>query len=132
MRFPTRTTISWFLVGLLALVSGVGEGFHLIPGSGHVVELPGGYLFVGLVKPKSTFCLDNPSPSVGCPQGESPPCYDEDECPICRLSGQGQSFAEGICLLPVLPVADDLPAIAPCVSHADTPLPFDARAPPVA
>ena len=48
MRLPARATITWLLAGLLALVSGVGEGLHMIPGCGHAVELPGGVLLLGV------------------------------------------------------------------------------------
>ena len=132
MRFSSRAATTWFLAGLFGVVAGMGEGLHLIPGCGHAVELPHGYLFVGLAKPKSTARPDDPSPAVGRPQGGSPSCYDEGDCPICRLSGQGKVIAAGVSFPLVLPIADHLPAIALQASPARAPQPFDARAPPIA
>jgi len=131
MRFPTRATISWLLAGLLALVAGVGEGWHLIPGCGHAVEMPGGYVLVGVATPRSICCPDAGSPGVRRPQGDSVPCYDEDECPTCRLCSQGKLRAEVAGFCPALAVLHAVPATPPETSQARTRQPFDARAPPI-
>lgn len=131
MRFPTRATITWLLAGLFALTAGVGEGWHLVPGCGHAVELPGGYVFVGLASPKSTSFPDAGSPGVGRSQDDSPPCCDEDECPICRLSGQGKLRAEAVGFCLGFAVLHGVPPTPPEISQARTRQPFDPRAPPI-
>jgi hypothetical protein len=131
MHLCARATISWLLAGIFALASGVGEGWHLIPGCGHAVELPGGYLFLGVTGPESACSPDTGPPAVRRPQGDSIPCYDEDECPICRVSGQGKlrTYAPGLWL--VLAVLHAVPATPPPISQARARQPFDARAPPL-
>jgi hypothetical protein len=131
MRLPARATITWLLAGLFALVSGIDEGWHFIPGCGHAVELPGRYIFVGLSSLKTAFPLDARSPGVRRSQGDSIPCYDEDECPICRLCGQGKSAAETARFCLVVAVLHAVPATPPQISQAQARQPFDARAPPI-
>jgi hypothetical protein len=71
MRSPTRAAITWVLVGLFAVIAGIGEGFHLVPGCGHAVELPGGYLLVGLADPETPAFPYAPSPGVRRHEGGS-------------------------------------------------------------
>ena len=132
MRFRSRTATTWFLAGLLALISGLGEGLHLIPGCGHPVEFSGVSIWVGSGKPETADCLHQPSPGVGDQSDDSVPYYGEDDCPICRVSGQAQLPAAviGFCL--VLPIAHGmLPTGRQCL-QADTVQAFHARAPPIA
>jgi hypothetical protein len=131
MRLPTRATISWLLAALLALAAGLGEGWHFIPGCGHAVELPSGYILIGLASPKAIGSPDADFPALRGPRGDSPPCYAEDECPICRLCGQGKLRTEAAGFSLALAVLHAVPATPPNTSQVPTCQPFDARAPPV-
>jgi hypothetical protein len=131
MRFPTRATITYLLAGLFCLVSGVGEAWHLIPGSGHAVELPGGFLFLGVANPKSTAPSRAGSSGAWRPEDDSIPCSDEDECLICRLCAQGSSKTESPGFWLALAVVHPVVTTAPLISPAPVFQPFDARAPPI-
>ena len=52
MRTSARTIHTWFLAALFAAAVGVGEAWHLVPGNGHLVRLPGGCLSVGIALPQ--------------------------------------------------------------------------------
>jgi len=104
MSSSIRAQTTWFVAALFCLVSAVGEGIHLIPGCGHAVELPGGCLLIGLAKPPMAAFWDGRWPGVRQADGGSPPCYDEDECAICRLCGQGKLPASGVDFRLVLPI----------------------------
>jgi len=131
MRFPTRATISWLLAGLLALVFGVGEGWHFIPGCGHAFDLPGECVFVGRASPKTAFSRDAGSPGVVRSESDSVPCYDEDECPICHLCAQGKLRAEAAGFCPALAALHRVPVVAPRIAQPRSRQAFDARAPPI-
>lgn len=130
MRLPARTTIAWLLAGFFAVVSAVGEGWHFVPGCGHIVELPHGYAILGLTVAKSNASAPIRYPGAGPRQGDSLPCYGEDECPICRLCAEGKSAAQpaGFCL--VLAILHAVPAPPVGLALASARQPFDARAPP--
>jgi hypothetical protein len=132
MRSFARTAITWFVIGLLALISSLGEALHLIPGCGHAVEFPGGYVLFGLDRPAPADYPDDSAPRFRQPGDNLPPCYDEDDCPICRLSGQGKQTTAGIDTCLVLPFAHGLPPIVVEASRAGVFRPFRARAPPFA
>jgi hypothetical protein len=131
MHRPARVTISWFLTATVALVSAVGEGWHLIPGCGHAVELPEGYILLGLPQPKTTFSLGDRSSGIASSPCNSLPCYGEDECPICRTFGQDGSKIEPANFWMVVTVLGTVSAIAVPGSCPQPRQPFDARAPPI-
>lgn len=131
MRSSNRAATTWLLIGLFAVPAGMGEGLHLIPGCGHAVELPGAYFLIGLARSESTAVAD-PSPAVRHRQGDSCLCYGEDECPICRLSAQGQWTGDTARPLSLVPVVSHLRTLTFQVAPAFAPRPFDARAPPIA
>jgi len=132
MNVPTRVTTTWVLAALFAAAAGVGEGWHFVPGNGHLVELPGGYLFVGITPPQGIpggsgcgLALDNG-------QRESFPCENEGDCPVCRLSGQGQWRAETLSFVGATPLVQGLPPAAFSAFCEPILPPFQARAPPLA
>jgi len=132
MRSFARAAITWLVIVILALIASLGEALHLIPGCGHAVEFPGGYVLFGLDRPDATDSPDDSAPGVRRPGNDSPPCYDEDDCPICRLFGQDKLTSAGIGFCLALPSAYGLPPIAVEASRARVFRAFHARAPPFA
>jgi len=130
MRSSNRAAITWLLIGIFAVPAGMGEGLHLIPGCGHAVELPGAYFLVGVAR--SEWAAGDPLPAVRHRQADSRLCYDEGECPICQLSGQGQWTGGAARPVPLVPLVSRLQAITFQFTPACALQPFDARAPPVA
>ena len=132
MRSFARAAITWLVIGLLALISSLGEALHLIPGCGHAVEFPGGYVLFGLDRPNPTDSTDDSAPRFRQPGDDLPPRYDEADCPICRLSGQDKPTIAGFDFCLVLPFAHGLSLIVVEDSRARVFRPFHARAPPFA
>lgn len=131
MHIPARATTTWFLVVFLTLLTSVGEMLHEIPGCGHVIEMPGGTVSIGLPYPEPCFFLQAQLPRVESSQGNTLPCYDEDECPICRVLNQGTSNVEIASLGLVFVSLDAAPAIASEVLQSRPRRPYAARAPPL-
>ena len=88
MVFPDRIRTTWVLTALFVAVVGIDEGWHLVPGNGHVVVYPGGYsFFLGAADANGETVPYQPPagivpnvPSVRGPEG----------CPICMVSGQAR------------------------------------------
>ena len=130
MHVPARVTTTWALAAFFAMATGVREGWHFVPGNGHLVDLPGGYLCVGITLCEVTPRLSGGRPALDNRQRESFPREDERDCAICRLSGQGQSRAETVHFVAATPFGQDLPAAAFSASCKPILPPFHARAPP--
>lgn len=111
-------------------MSGVGEAWHLVPGSGHAVELPGGLLLLGLTRAPTTRG-DGGDTALGHSRGDSFPCFGEDECPICRLCAQGKSPAKAARFFAAFSVAHAVSTASPPAYRAAAPSDFDVRAPPL-
>ncbi|MBN1590073.1 MAG: hypothetical protein JW888_11200 [Pirellulales bacterium] len=125
-----RKPIACVLIVLLAIISGVGEGLHWIPGCGHGVLVGNGVLFLGISAP------DFPQPVDGCPRVERPqdrdvPIYDEDQCSICSVVGQICMSGGSVQVVLFVPLIEELPAVVLCDAPAAIPLPLRARAPPL-
>ena len=132
MHVPTRVTTTWAFAALFAAAIGVGEGWHFVPGNGHLVELPGGYLCVGITLPRVPPGFLDGRPVLDNGQRESIPCEDEGDCIICRLSGQGKSRAETVDFVAATPLGQDSPPAAFSAFCKPILPPFRARAPPLA
>ena len=132
MRIPARAKLTWLLAAVLTVISGAGEGLHLLPGCGHAVEIPGGLLYLGIDRPAEPLSSGDGSPTCGSPEGDSPPILDEDECAICSVCAKSPSHAGVVQFAFVLPVAQSLPEVAPGDIYIRTAESFDARAPPAA
>ncbi len=130
MHVPTRVTTTWALAALFVAATGVGEGWHFVPGNGHVVQLPGGYLCVGITLPQGIPAFSGCGPALDNRQRESFPCENEGDCIICRLSGQGQSPTETVSFVAAAPLVQDLPPAAFSAFCERILPPFWARAPP--
>ncbi|GEM_PF-5627577 len=94
MTSPARFRTTWVLTALFAAVVGIGEGWHLVPGNGHVVEYPGGYsFFLGAADAHGdgSSCL----PEAGF-QANVPTIRGPEGCPICMVCGQARSGAQPV------------------------------------
>ncbi len=125
-----RRTAAWTLAALLAIVAGLGEALHGLPGLGHGVIVGDRVLVLGDAPPDARGGFAARACCTGAPCGTSLPVYDEDECPICQILGA--SFAPAAPLL--LPALDAVaePLVADTVAAASrTPAVYHARAPPL-
>lgn len=123
-------SIAWVLVATLALVAGIGDGLHLIPGCGHGVPVGDRTLLLGISVPWDHRTTDD-RPHVERPEGQDIPIYDEDQCAICSVVGQSCTSGDSAPLVLVMPLACDLPAVVLCDAPVATAHPFQARAPPL-
>jgi len=131
MKPSRQRTFAWLLVGLFGLAHGVGEGWHYVPGNGHLVEWPGRCLFVGVVPPRASPTCAEGLARVQPARGPAVPAADEADCPICRLVAQAQWLLSG-CFEALPSLAGHVAAGTSYLWHAATLQPFDARAPPCA
>lgn len=130
MHVPTRVTTSWALAVLFAAATGGGEAWHFIPGNGHLIELPGGYLRVGIALPPLAPGAPAGGPALESGQSESLPCENEGDCAICGLSGQTFSQPAMVAFAAATPFVQDVPPAASCASCESPVLSYRARAPP--
>jgi hypothetical protein len=121
--------IAWLLIATLAIVAGVNEGLHFLPGFGHAVEDGNRVLLLGVGSPGAQRSTDS-RVRVERPDGPSIPIYDEDQCAICSVVGQSSMSSDSPQLFLVMPLVHDLPALALCGAPASTGHSFRARAPP--
>ncbi len=124
-----RRTAAWTLAALLAIIAGVGEGLHFIPGLGHGVMVGERVLVLGEVPDKPRIGLDA-EPCCACTHGgQSVPIVEEDDCPICQIIGA--SFApDAAAAMPALAVVAEHFLAAPAVAAVPAPAVYHARAPP--
>ena len=133
MPVPSRSTTTWILTAFFAAAVGLGEGWHLVPGNGHLVEFPGGHcVCVGITLSRACLLAQGDVPTVDSGQRNPVPVEDEDDCPICRLSGQGQLPAETVDFVSAASGGRDLPVVAYRAFYEHIVSPFHARAPPCA
>lgn len=123
--------ITWSLIIALTIVSGVGEGLHLIPGCGHGVEVGGRVLLFGIefARPDAPIsdwlCVErSDDPNI--------PMRDEDDCPICSLLARCFSLTSHVQFVLVMPLTHDLPAAVVCAAPSLSLRLHWARAPPLA
>jgi len=130
MPLAVRRATACILIILLAIVSGVGEGLHWIPGCGHGVPIGNTVMWLGISVPDTRGPADD-RPHVGRPQDQDIPVYSEDQCAICSAVGQNCTSVDSAPLPLVVPLVQDLPPVAVCVLPATTIRPSQARAPPL-
>ena len=127
---PTRVTTTWAIGILFVAAMGIGDGWHLVPGNGHLVEIPGGYVCVGITLSQVAPRFPGWGPALDNGHRDSFPWEDEGDCLICRLSGQGQSRGETVHFVAATPLGDGLPPGAFSAFCEPILPPFQARAPP--
>ncbi|MGA2253679.1 MAG: hypothetical protein ABSG53_03380 [Thermoguttaceae bacterium] len=81
---------AWLVIVLYATTVCAGEGLHLLPGCGHIVQLPGGHLSWDALVGDDHASECSHDDRLGHATEASHPTHDADGCPICKL-----------CLLPV-------------------------------
>ena len=130
MCIPFQKHVSWTLITLLAVMTGVGEGLHYVPGCGHGAPVGDGTLFLGIE-------LQPPRVAFDCPEqaersdGPGIPIYDEDQCAICSFVGQGATKGKYVQFVLAVPFMHELPATATYSLPALVAHCFHARAPPL-
>jgi len=129
MKLSRQRSFAWLLAALLGLAHGVGEGWHFVPGNGHLVELPGGYLFVGVVPPHSVPTGFEGLARVQRARGKTALSAEEADCPICRLVAQAR-WLMSACFETLPSLAGHVAPSTSYLWHAPVLRPFDARAPP--
>lgn len=127
----TYRLAAWLLIALLAIVAGVREGLHLIPGLGHGIIVGDQVLLLG--EEHEGPWVDS-APRCGClvaPVRDTLLVLDEDDCPICNLLGMKLApGATGLMLL--LELQTEKTPFAFVHAEAFVPAAYQARGPPTA
>lgn len=135
MRPLAPRLVAAFLAATVAVVSGVGEGLHFLPGLGHAVRLPSGHLLcLGVEWPGSAAAQTDSrglrQERFGLPRTGLPPILAEDECAVCCVCANASQQARivrliwGNLLFCCLQAVDVLPRICQVVPA------YRPRAPP--
>jgi hypothetical protein len=126
-----RARIAWSLAAIFLAVSAGGDALHYLPGCGHALELPGGYLFLGLSIDRSSPGGQKPG-GLGQPQGTPLPLRDASTCAICDFVAHNPSSATAVTAVPALELLGDLALPARIDVDVAKFLPTQARGPPAA
>jgi hypothetical protein len=126
-----RARIAGSLAAIFLAVSAAGEGLHYLPGCGHAVELPDGYLFLGLSIQRSPGVGQSPA-GVRQPRGVPLPLRDAGTCAICEFFGHSPSSTATVTAVPALDLVGDLALALPVDVDLVRLLPAQARGPPAA
>jgi len=128
MRTHAYKATAWLLIAILAIVAGVGEALHWIPGCGHGVPVGNRIVLLGIALPGAE------APTDGLPhvdrQGQSIPVYDEDQCAICSAVASRFSKSAPVQLILAMPLVHELPALVFYEADSEAPRSFQIRAPP--
>ena len=131
MRVPSRSITTWILAAFFSAAVGLGEGWHFVPGNGHLVEVPGGScVCVGITLPRAALLDQGDVPTVDSGRQRAVPVEDEDDCPICRISGQGQLQAEAVDFASAISGGRERAVVADSAFCEHVISPFNARGPP--
>ncbi len=129
MAAPLHKPVALLLTVALAIIAGVGEGLHWIPGSGHAVVEGNRMLVLGYWLPERP-ADDDGRAEVNRPDGPSIPICDEDQCAVCSLlakHGSDDTASTPPLVAPMLGLV--YPAV-PCRGWAAAVLASQSRAPP--
>jgi hypothetical protein len=134
MRRALHRKIAQLTTIWLVLATCVGEGWHLLPGSGHWVQVsPRCSVYLGLLRTAAAAVPSVPGSALAWSGKQRPvqPIGDAADCAICRLLAQAGCQATGAavsqCQVPV-------PGVVPRIHVPVVPAlrrPFQPRAPPV-
>lgn len=128
MSTRLRQLAIWLLAAVFAAATGGGEAWHLVPGNGHWIELPGGYAPCGF-----SSCCTTPvgqrDPAVAT-QPEPDSLTAADFCLICQLAGQVKLLSQVGGALRIVPAQDSFPGCAIRVPALPSVRGFDVRGPP--
>ena len=125
-----RKPIAWFLIAALAMISGLGEGLHYIPGCGHGTPVGERLFLLGVGAPIAQL---PPDCRLHMERADGPeiPVYDEDQCAICSVIGQKTTTTDSVQFILVVPLVHDLPAASIPAAPTAPIRCFQARAPPL-
>jgi hypothetical protein len=130
MSSKTRTTITWFCILAFAAISGLGEGFHFLPGCGHAVPAGHTDVWMGAIAPGMRLGPSDGVTRVDRPLGHRCLVPAADQCPICQHFSIASSVVTAVAFVAVAAVAQALPALDRPQPLSATAGPFQARAPP--
>jgi hypothetical protein len=131
MSVRFRARIAGSLAAIFLAISAAGEGLHYLPGCGHAVELPGGYLFLGLSIQRSPNVGQRPT-GVGQPRGAPIPLRDAGTCAICEFFAHSPSPTANVTAVPALDLLGHLALPVRVDVDLVRLLPAQARGPPAA
>ncbi|MBN2296008.1 MAG: hypothetical protein JXM70_26485 [Pirellulales bacterium] len=126
-----RKLTIWMLIANLAIIAGVGEGLHLIPGCGHGIELGNRVLLLGVDLPQSDDLPAGDTPCVKKTSDLKIPIYDEDLCAICSLIGEHCTPSGPFLFIVAMPLRPEVPWIVLDEVSSAVILSFHSRAPPL-
>ena len=129
MLLKTRATITWSCIVSFALLSGVGEGFHYLPGCGHPVSAGNTYLWLGALTPGMSLGTGDRTTRVERPIKNRSPVATA-ECPICQHFSFASSTVTRVVFVAVSALTQALPALDCPQPPPAAARPFQARAPP--
>lgn len=130
MLSKTRPTIIWFCVLSFAAISGLGEGFHFLPGCGHVVPAGNTNLWMGALDPGMRLGSSDGVTRIERPLSSRSPTATADQCPICQHFSFASSVARAVVFIAVSAAVQTLPPTECPQPPPTTAGPFQARAPP--
>ncbi|MBN2216435.1 MAG: hypothetical protein JW719_03565 [Pirellulales bacterium] len=120
------------MIALLAIISGVGEGLHWIPGCGHGVWVGDSVVWLGVDVPAAQ-CPTDGRPGMDRPSSSRDiPIYDEDQCAICSAVARSCATVDSAPLVLAAPLVQDLSPAPSCILHTANVRPAQARSPPLA
>ena len=126
---PVSRTVAWLLAALLAVVAGLGEGLHLLPGLGHGVIVGDHLLLLWIESPCCQGRASGPASFSDGHHGQSVPILDEDDCPVCQLLVASFAPTDAIAIAAVDVVAEHCLG-GPVATVLIAPAIYNARAPP--
>ena len=137
MFLQVQRLVSWLLIALLALIAGVGEGLHSLPGCGHALRVGQVTVLLGVSFPDSQVAVSErssaePGGTAASPHdGPDIPIRDEDLCPICSTIGHIYSAAGAPQFVLTMPLLDRFAAVISDNGSIARGRLFQARAPPL-
>ncbi len=131
MPLLDRKFAAWLLIALFATASGLGEGFHFVPGCGHYIALPRGYFGLGVAGFPVSWA-DRTGAEVAPARDKTILILDEDECAICSFAGHAKQWSTALNFAPVFDVVDETPLPDYCEPIISIVWTRHVRAPPLA
>ena len=126
-----RARIAWSLAAIFLAISAAGEALHNLPGCGHAVELPCGYLFLGMSIERMPSVGQRPT-GLKQPQGAPIPLRDAGTCAICEFFAHSPSPTAIVNVVPPLDLLGHLAVPVRVEADLVRLLPAQARGPPTA
>jgi hypothetical protein len=130
MLSKTRATITWFCLLSFAAISGLGEGFHFLPGCGHAVSAGNTNVWMGAIDPGMRLGSSDGTTRIERPLKSRSPITTAEQCPICQHFSFASSVASAVVFVAVSTAVQTLPATTCPQPPPTTAGPFQARAPP--